>query len=372
MANMSHEIRTPLNTIKGLNEVILRDYKEPQLQDYANNIQNSTATLMTLINDILDFSKIEAGKIIIQEQAYQTNAFFQSVITEFKPKVQAKGLTFEIEISHELPEFYYGDEIRIRQILINLLSNAIKYTSEGSVSLMARRMIIDEGKDQLIISVKDTGIGIEEADIPRLFKSFERVEEARNRSIEGIGLGLNIVKQLTEQMGGELKVFSVYESGSIFTVIIPQKKQAVLIRKSIASDTNEDHFFVASRAKLLVVDDSKTNLMVVAALLKNTNMQITMVTSGEECLEEITKQHFDLIFLDHRMPLMDGIETLNEIRKREHLCKDTPIVMLTANAVNDAKADYLKAGFDDFLSKPINLEEMYIIIRKLLAPELID
>ena len=369
LANMSHEIRTPLNTIKGLNEVILRDYKEPQLQEYAQNIQSSTVTLMTLINDILDFSKIEAGKIKIQDEKYDVHKFFKNLIGDFQPKIQSKGLKFETDIDPKLPETYYGDAIRIRQIIVNLLTNAIKYTNEGSITLSARCMVIDEQNEQLIVAVRDTGIGIEEEDIPRLFKSFERVEEKRNRSVEGIGLGLNIVKQLLEQMGGELKVFSVYGTGSIFTVMIPQTRQMV---SDVDTVRESAHPLTASRAKVLVVDDSKTNLMVVSALLKDTRMQITMVTSGEECLSEIEKQHYDLIFLDHRMPVMDGIETLEEIKKREHLCKDTPIVMLTANAVNDAKADYLRAGFDDFLSKPINLEEMFEIIKKLLKPDLID
>ncbi len=368
LANMSHEVRTPINAILGMNEVILRDYPEPKLQEYSLSIREATRTLMSLVNDILDFSKIEADKIEIRPAQYRTHDMLHDLTDLFEGKAAEKQLEFITEFGSDIPSVLYGDETRIRQIAINILSNAIKYTNKGFVRF--RVLIQQLSKDQmnLVISVEDSGIGIREEDMKKLFQSFERLDEERNRTIEGVGLGLNITKRLLRMMNGDLKVYSVYGSGSVFTAIIPQK--AVAVTEHLESRKN-DSAFTAPKARILLVDDSKTNLMVEQALLQRIHAQITAVLSGEECLMEIQKEHYDLIFLDHRMPNMDGLKTLQRMKHMKSLCEETPVIMLTANAVNDARNDYLKLGFDEFLSKPVDSKMMEDMVRRFLPEELI-
>ncbi len=367
LANMSHEIRTPINAILGMNEVILRDYDEPELMEYSRNIQNSTQTLLSLVNDILDFSRIEAGKIEIRPEIYQVKTLTQNLKDMFEKKAVEKQLDFRTEFGRDLPEELFGDVTRVRQIAINLLSNAIKYTKEGFVKLHILSQQMNPEHINLVISVEDSGIGIKEEDLPKLFESFERLDENQNRTIEGIGLGLNITMKIVKMMGGDLKVYSVYGRGSVFTAIVPQR----LLGKAEIKETVSRTAFTAPEARVLLVDDSRTNLMVEQALLQKTKVQITAVLSGRECLEQIQKEHFDLIFLDHRMPDMDGIETLQHIRSMPSICKETPVVMLTANAVNDARNDYLQLGFDEFLSKPVDSKMMEDMVLKFLPEELV-
>ncbi len=369
LANMSHEIRTPINAILGMNEVILRDYQEPQLHGYSQSIQDATKTLLSLVNDILDFSKIEADKMEIRPAEYHIQGMLQYLTELFKDKAAEKQLEFITEFGSDIPGVLYGDESRIRQIAINILSNAIKYTNQGFVRMRVLSQRLSDQTINLVISVEDSGIGIKDEDMNKLFESFERLDEERNRTIEGVGLGLNITKKLLQMMGGELKVYSVYGSGSVFTAIIPQK---ILSTEIHQEETHTQTGFTAPNAKVLLVDDSKVNLMVEQALLQKTKMQITAVLSGEECLEKIKQEHYDLIFLDHRMPGMDGVETLQHIKSMRSLCENTPVVMLTANAVNDARNDYLQMGFDEFLSKPVDSRMMEETVLKLLPAGLIQ
>ncbi len=367
LANMSHEIRTPINAILGINEVILRDYEEPQLTEYSRSIQNATKALLALVNDILDFSKIEAGKIEIRPETYEVKNFIQSLTEMFQDRAIQKQLEFVTELGRDIPERLFGDEARVRQIAVNLLSNAIKYTNQGFVKMHILCQPLDGERINLVISIEDSGIGIKEEDMPKLFERFERLDEDRNRTIEGVGLGLNITKKIVRMMGGDLKVYSVYGRGSVFTAIIPQK----IIRTDEKHEAKHGTAFTAPDAKILLVDDSRTNLMVEQALLQRTRAQITAVLSGQECLEQIQKEHYDVIFLDHRMPDMDGIETLRHIKSMHSLCENTPVVMLTANAVNDARNDYLQMGFDEFLSKPVDSKMMEDMVRKFLPKAMV-
>ena len=375
LANMSHEIRTPINVIQGMNEVILRDFKDPKLTEYSESIQSSAQSLLAIVNGVLDFSKIEAGKLEIVPTSYDVRVLLGNLMNIFKERAERKGLQFNTDIDENMPHYLMGDAVRIQQVIINILDNAIKYTSEGHVTLRAVCKP-SETNTTLIVSVEDSGIGIKEEDIPRLFTSFERVDKEHTSTIEGIGLGLNITKQLVKLMDGELKVFSVYGQGSVFTVILPQKTYHPMELPTDDEPENEkrhnaENDFTAPDAKILLVDDSKTNLMVAEALMSPIRAKMTSVLSGEECLKRVKEEHYDIIFLDHRMPGMDGIETLNQIKTVENKCADTPIIVLTANAVNDAKDYYIELGFDDFLSKPIDSKKMEDIIKKYLPPEFV-
>ncbi len=375
LANMSHEIRTPINVIQGMNEVILRDFKDPKLTEYSESIQSSAQSLLAIVNGVLDFSKIEAGKLEIVPTSYDVRVLLGNLMNIFKERAERKGLQFNTDIDENMPHYLMGDAVRIQQVIINILDNAIKYTSEGHVTLRAVCKP-SETNTTLIVSVEDSGIGIKEEDIPRLFTSFERVDKEHTSTIEGIGLGLNITKQLVKLMDGELKVFSVYGQGSVFTVILPQKTYHPMELPTDDEPENEkrhnaENDFTAPDAKILLVDDSKTNLMVAEALMSPIQAKMTSVLSGEECLKRVKEEHYDIIFLDHRMPGMDGIETLNQIKTVENKCADTPIIVLTANAVNDAKDYYIELGFDDFLSKPIDSKKMEDIIKKYLPPEFV-
>lgn len=383
LANMSHEIRTPINVILGMNEVILRDFREPKLNEYSENIRTSAQSLLTIVNGVLDFSKIEAGKLEITPTSYDVRVLLGNLINIFKERAEKKKLQFITEIDEDIPHYLIGDAMRIQQIIINILDNAIKYTNDGHVTLRAVCRTAEQKVQgskaayaDLIISVEDSGIGIMEEDIPRLFTSFERMDEQHTRTIEGIGLGLNITQQLVKLMDGELKVYSVYGQGSVFTVILPQKiyiPQALVVDEVQENDKQywTEIDFTAPKARILLVDDSRTNLMVAEALLSPIQADIATALSGRECIELVGREHFDLIFLDHRMPDMDGIETLQQIKATKNRCADTPIIVLTANAVNDAKDYYLELGFDDFLSKPIDSKKMEGLIKQYLPHELI-
>lgn len=266
--------------------------------------------------------------------------------------------------------------MRIKQVLTNILTNAVKYTKTGSIIFRAAFEQVSEEEGNLILSVEDTGIGIMEGDIPRLFEGFVRLDEKKNRTIEGTGLGLNITKQLIDLMNGELKVYSEYGKGSVFTAIIPQNTVQTQKSEVVGNLTDRIHTrverkvdFTAPGAKVLIVDDSQTNLVVAEALLKETKVKITTALSGEQCLKCVRNEQYDLIFLDHRMPHIDGVETLHEMKKMTHMCEHTPVIMLTANAVNDAKNYYLEEGFDDFISKPISEASITGMVKKYLPKE---
>lgn len=378
LAHMSHEIRTPINAVLGMDTMILRESKEIHIKEYALDIQNAGQTLLAIINEILDFSKIESGKLDIILVEYDFSSLIHDISNMIKAKANAKKLELKIHVDEKLPSKLLGDDVRIRQVLVNLLNNAVKYTQEGSVSLSVDGRI--EGRKVYFdFSVEDTGIGIKEEDIEKLFKEFERIEEKRNRNIEGTGLGINITTQLLLLMGSRLQVESVYGKGSRFYFTLEQQivdstpvGNLEERLKKMSTEYSYMAAFTAPEANVLVVDDNATNHKVFVSLLKCTKINVDVADSGKACLELITKKHYDLIFLDHMMPEMDGIETIHRMKQMEnHLCERTPVIALTANAITGAKEMYLAEGFDAFLPKPINPEKLEQMILRLLPRELL-
>lgn len=379
LAHMSHEIRTPINAVLGMDEMILRESKEQAIKEYAMDIYMAGQTLLSLINDILDFSKIESGKMEIVPVEYDISSMIHDLANMTSQRAENKKLKLELEIDREIPSRLYGDDVRIRQVLTNILTNAVKYTHEGTVWLRIQSRRKD---DTVILSfeVEDTGIGIKEEDLPKLSAEFERIEEDRNRNIEGSGLGMSITIQLLSLLGSKLQVESVYGKGSRFYFDLEQKivdetpigDFETRVRQ-IAENYSYTTKFCAPDAKLLVVDDNAVNRKVLRNLLKDTQIQVTDAGGGAECLELVKENHYDLIFLDHMMPEMDGVETLHYIKELSDFpCQNTPIVVLTANAVSGAKEKYLSEGFDDFLSKPVVPEKLEAMIRKMLPGELLQ
>ncbi|MBP3568279.1 MAG: response regulator [Lachnospiraceae bacterium] len=380
LANMSHEIRTPINTIIGMNEMILREGQDDIVREYAQNVENASNLLLGLINDILDFSKIEAGKLDIVEAEYHLSKMLADIVKGIQIKVDSKRLKLNVNIEESLPAILKGDEIRIRQILNNLLSNAVKYTKEGSVTF-AVKGIYSQDEFILHLSVEDTGMGIKPEDMERLFRSFQRLEEQKNRYIEGTGLGLNITKRLTEMMGGNIEVTSEYGKGSCFTVKIPQqvidasplgKLDQAYQRDSFSRENVESRLY-APTAEILVVDDNEMNLLVAKSLLKRTGIQLTLAQGGRECLKLSRNHKFDLILMDHMMPEPDGIETLHFLRKDEgNPNRNTKVVVLTANAISGMAEMYRNEGFTDYLSKPIVAQQLEEMICKYLPEEKVE
>ena len=362
LANMSHEIRTPIHAIMGMNEMVLRETKDDDIRVYASNIKNASENLLEIINGILDFSKVEAGKVEIEENEYSLGALLNDLNNIIKPMTQEKNLEFVLKVDKKLPKGLIGDTGKIRQIVINLLNNAVKYTKQGTISLtIGGDVSVD--KVNLTIGVKDTGIGIKEEHLDKLFIDFERVDQDENRDIEGTGLGLAIVSKLLQNMGGDIKVSSEYGKGTVFTVHLTQGISDAEpigdfeVKYEADNDKKYTERFVAPDVKVLVVDDHEMNLVVIKNLLKGTKMQITTCSSGEECIEHIIKNTFDIVLLDHMMPGMSGIETLEAIIEKD-LKRDTVFIALTANAIVGVKEMYLSKGFDDYLSKPIDTRKM--------------
>ncbi len=380
LSNMSHEIRTPINAVLGMNEMILRECRDEQLLTYAANIRSSGKTLLFLINDILDLSKIESGKMEIIEVEYEPAVLIMDLWNMIFLRAREKDLSIHFSLDETLPRVLYGDDVRIKQVVTNLLTNAVKYTPGGGIELyMAYER---KGPEQicLIISVKDTGMGIKQEDMGKLFESFQRLDEEQNRHIEGTGLGMNITMSLLKLMDGEMKVESEYGKGSVFTVTIPQKiicDEPTGDFESIRSRQEQGRSeyrqaFEAPEARVLVVDDNTMNLTVFTSLLKRTRIQIDTAASGRACLELVKKQKYHIIFMDHMMPEMDGIETFHEIRKLEDFPnQDTPVIVLTANAVSGARGGYMKEGFADFLTKPIDGDVLEQTVAEYLPQELI-
>lgn len=368
LSHMSHEIRTPINAIMGLNEMILRESDDDVILGYASDSKGAIATLHSIINDILDFSKIESGKLEIIPVPY----YFESVIHDIKNMTMElcarKNLKLIFEIDPNIPSKMLGDETRIKQIFLNLLTNAVKYTKEGYVKFTITSSTIKE-KVVLTCTVTDTGMGISKENIEKLFMPFERLDHIKNRNVEGTGLGLAITTQLLNNMDSELKVESEYGKGSSFSFALEQKildftpigARNWLARQN--DNKSEYHMsFTAQDAHILLVDDNALNRKVVASLLKESHMTIDEAGDGEECIHMVEKHNYDLIFLDHMMPNMDGVETLHAMRDR-NMCDNTPIIALTANAVVGMREYYLNEGFSDFLTKPVfskNLEKMLL------------
>ena len=381
LSNMSHEIRTPINAVLGMNEMILRECADRQILSYAANIRSSGKTLLFLINDILDMSKIESGKMEIVRVEYEPENLMMDLWNVIYLRAQEKGLAIRFSLDETLPRVLYGDDVRIKQIVTNLLTNAVKYTPQGSIEMKVAYERSGGEELCLMISVADTGMGIRKEDMGKLFESFQRLDEEKNRNIEGTGLGMNITMSLLKLMDGEMKVESEYGEGSVFTVTIPQRivcDEPVGDFESIRKRREESlagkqQFFEAPEASVLVVDDNSMNLTVFQSLLKRTKMKITTADSGKKCLELVKKEPYHIIFMDHMMPEMDGIETLHEIRKlADFPNKDTPVIVLTANALSGARESYLKEGFADFLTKPIDGDLLEQTVEKYLPDELVQ
>lgn len=371
LANMSHEIRTPINAILGMNEMILREEKDEAIYEYASSVHTAANTLLTLVNDVLDFSKIESGKMEIIPTEYELGSLINDSYNMIAESLEKKGLAIEVQCDESLPRILKGDEVRIRQIFTNLLSNAVKYTEQGRVKITVKG-IANENEFRLILQVEDTGIGIRPEDIDKLFHKFERLDMIKNHNIQGTGLGLSITGQLVELMHGEIRVESTYGAGSCFTVSLPQQ----IVDNSPLGRIGEYHStvktgyhesFHAPAAEILVVDDVEMNLLLVRNLLKQTQIQIDTALSGEQCLEMCSRKHYDVIFMDHMMPEMDGIETLARMKKMlDSPNKNTPVIMLTANALTGMREEYLRQGFQDYISKPIQGGRLESLLLKYL------
>lgn len=377
LSTMSHDIRTPMNAILGLNEMVLRETSDDGIRRYSESIRTAGNTLLSLINDILDFSKIEAGKMEIINVDYSFVSLLNDLVSMVEKKAEDKGLSLNLDIDEKIPMVLNGDEIRIKQIIINILSNAVKYTKQGSITFSAKATLIDDKQDaiSLRISVADTGIGIKPEDLDRLFVAFERIEEKRNRNIEGTGLGMTIAQSFLDMMGSHLEVESEYGKGSVFSFEIVQKvvkwdpigDYEEAFRRSLSERINYHEKFTAPHARVLAVDDTPVNLTVFVSLLKRTGIQIDTAGSGDEGIALYSKNHYDVIFLDHMMPDKDGIETLKEMKALKDTQNDaTPIICLTANAISGMREMYTNAGFDDYLTKPINVERLEMMLLQYL------
>lgn len=376
LANMSHEIRTPMNAINGMSEFIIRDTTDSFARENALLIKSASQSLLAIINDILDFSKIEAGKMEIMFSPYQMSSIINDVATMINVRLQEKPVELVLEIAEDLPYSLIGDEIRIKQIMINILNNAVKFTHEGSITMKLWWGKVSDNTIDVYCSVTDTGIGIKPADLRKLFSSFEQVDTKRNRSVEGTGLGLAISKRLCCAMNGDIEVSSEYGKGTTFTWHI---RNEVDDWKPIGKISKEDclnsmklfeYTFSAENARVLIVDDNKVNLKVAEGMMTPYKINVTLVESGPQALSLLEKEHFDIIFMDHMMPVMDGVEAMLKIREMpEH--KDDVIIALTANAISGMKEQYMQMGFQGFLPKPLEAGELDECFRTYLPKEYI-
>ena len=377
LADMSHEIRTPINAVIGMNEMILRESDDDTILDYASNIKSAGNTLLSIIGNILDFSKIEDGKMSLVPVEFDTAELISGLVNSIGERAKGKKLDFIVNIDESIPSVLYGDDVRISQVIMNLLTNAVKYTEKGSIELKAYKKSEKDGDVCLRFEVIDTGIGIREEDIDKLFKSFERIEEKRNRHIEGTGLGISIVTKLLNMMNSELDVKSVYGEGSTFGFDLtlrvvdaePVGNYEEKRRNALRKSSGGTHFS-APGAKVLITDDNDMNLKVASNFMKIFDIEPVTCTSGKETIELFRKQKFDILFLDDMMPVMDGVETL-DILKAEDLIGDAVVIVLTANAVLGAKEHYLNVGFDDYLSKPIVVKDIEKMLKTYLPSDLI-
>ena len=375
LSNMSHEIRTPMNAVVGMTEILLREKHSEKETGYLHNIKNSGLALLTIINDILDFSKIESGKLEIVDEEYLPASMFSDLMMIFQNRIGEKDIELQFEIDSELPVKLYGDSMRLRQIIINIANNAIKFTEKGFVRLTVKVEERSAADARLFVSVKDSGQGIKEEDLHKLFGAFEQVDTKKNHKKEGTGLGLSISKQLVELMGGEIGVKSEYGKGSefYFTVL-----QGVRSEETVGEDwehaavpaqeTPEDYQeFTAPGARVLIVDDNEINREVAVLLLEPLQMQIDTAENGAEALEMIKKNRYDLVFMDHWMPVMNGVEATVELRKTEgEYYQKLPVIALTADAMAEAKEEFLAAGMNDFVAKPIEMKEICMKIKRWL------
>ncbi len=398
LADMSHEIRTPINAVLGMNEMILRESTQArdsaaadhsglrtafqEITSYAGNIENAGKNLLAIINDVLDFSKIEAGKMELVEGEYRLSTVLNDVSNMIFFRVKDKGLDFLADVDETIPDCLFGDAVRVRQIILNLLNNAVKYTNEGSIRLSVRMETeepVEPGRNlTLIVAVQDTGIGIRQEDLGKIFEKFQRVDLKQNSTVEGTGLGLAIIHKLLGKMGGSIRVESRYGAGSTFTASIPQTtvsaeplgdyqmKPEASLRETKACEAS----FQAPDARILLVDDTRMNLMVAAGLLQNTGMMIDTAGSGADAIKMARANRYDVILMDQRMPEMDGTEAMRRIRETENgLNRETPVICLTADAVIGARERYLAEGFTDYLTKPADSRALEKMLKKYLPAE---
>lgn len=374
LVNMTHEMRTPLNAVLGKNNIIINDTKEQETLKLSKEINTSGKIILAMINDILDLSKMEAGKMTINPVNYSPSVISYEVADIMRSDAVAKGLGFKLEVSSNVPAGLYGDDVRIRQVIMNLVSNAIKYTREGSVTLRMWFDNIDPNDKigQLHVAVIDTGIGIKEEDLPKLKKAFMRLDSENNRNVEGTGLGLAISSSLLQLMGSELKVDSVYEIGSTFSFTVEQMVTDARSLRKFYKETDDSGIkrFDASLAKVLVVDDNKVNFSVCKGLMKYYGFVPDYAESGEKALKMIKTGDYDLIFIDHLMPEMSGLEVLNHIKEEyPEMYGKTPIVALTANENQNSEEEYKGLGFTDYLGKPIDEQKLHDILDKYIPEE---
>lgn len=370
LANMSHEIRTPMNSILGFSELGINMDKDKLITEYFTDIHDSANALLATINDILDISKIESGNIEIVEAPYMTAEILKEVSTIIGMQACKKDIKFSMDIAKDFPKEMLGDKTRIREILINLLNNGIKYTKAGSVSLKVKVVSRNKDNARVMFIVKDTGLGIKKENLDTIFESFKRVDLAINKKTEGTGLGLSITKGLVECMGGEIKVDSVYGSGSTFTVEINQK-----IIDDTPCDINESTHkknpkkIMFRYANVLAVDDNMINLKVIESLVKMYGLDIDTVGSGEEAIEMCAKKDYDIVLMDQMMPVMDGIEAMNHIRELKRGYEsggNRKIIVLTANALNGVREEMIAVGFDEYLAKPVDTKRLERVFKDIL------
>lgn len=380
ISNISHEIKTPINAIIGMNEIILQETEEIQTREYAMDAYTAANSLLTVVNDIFDYSKLEAGNLEVIPGEYSVTDLLYDVVNMTSQRANTKSLNFNVSVNENLPSVLFGDDIRIRQIMVNLLSNAVKYTPKGEVSFKVDYERTPDGI-MLFLEVKDTGIGIAEAEIPKLTGAFQKMNKKNYATnIEGTGLGLSITSRLIGMMGGTIDVTSVLNAGSCFTCAIPQGVvSAVPVGnfdeglERYAGRREHHKLFMAPNARVLTVDDNAINRKVFRGALKNTLIQIDEAESGMQALEMTRANTYDIIFMDHMMPVMDGVETLHAIKEDEgNPCRDVPIVILTANTTSNARANYIAEGFEDFLPKPLAFDALEKMIKRLLPNELLE
>lgn len=373
LARMSHEIRTPINAIMGMNELIIKESEEDLISEHARDAYMSATNLLNIINDILDFSKVESGKMTLIPEPFITSELLHEEYTVFAFKSEEKGLVLKFDIDENIPSSLIGDNIRIKQVITNLLSNAMKYTDKGTVTLRVSLINIENNIANLLFEVIDTGRGIKEEDLNKLFSAFERIDEKRNRNIEGTGLGLNIANVMLQMMNSELKVESAYGAGSKFFFTLPLEiKDSSPLGKFDTTDNektkeviNEEETLYNPNLNVLSVDDNKINLKVFEGLLKKTGVHIDKAMSGFEALELTLKNKYDIIFMDHMMPEMDGVEAFQKIREqKDGLNQDTPVIVLTANAIKGTREEYFSIGFNDVCFKPTTQQELISALKK--------
>lgn len=365
LSSMSHEIRTPLNAIVGFSECMVPSNDLSEIKGFAKDIVDASHNLLEIVNGILDISKIEANKMEVIQKEYNPREVFNSLCKLVKPRIGNKPIEFKVNISPDLPGILKGDMGKVKQVVLNLLTNAAKYTDEGSIEFNITCVNrVDTKKCLLYIAVKDTGRGIKKEDISKLFNKFERIDEDRNTTIEGTGLGLAITKSLTEMMGGKITVDSKFEEGSVFRIYLEQEIISMNIPESNTEEI-EINYNNNPGKRILIVDDSKINLKVANQIIKPYNFNVKMVESGYECLEAIETGTFDLILMDIMMPKMNGVETLRRLKSIEGF--DIPVVALTADAIEGTDEKYLNAGFDAYLSKPIDRYELDRVLNKYLG-----